>query len=705
MVMRDLSTDTYSCFDFELGITATHSSMLPRIHVVFLLFLLVLLNSIHCQPQELPKYPKDSSLFSALGAEFFLSHVTAEAVSRKFARRLSKPLIGNDGRIYICSEKDLFAFESNGSNAWTIRLNYTCYADMAPVYGGNEKIYVAAENRVVEINLLKIGTSEPNAEVVLSFQPADREGKGEIIGFSVSTLSSSMFVNIRGQGLFAYSTRRQLLWSAGPVLNQFGYRQGCKKNVTECYFNSVPVIDRCEASIYISNTEGELYSLSTKSPHFMWIHDLSLFGKVFTVTPGNNGRVYVVVPDKSILLTLDVYTGNLLWQGSIGPLSSVNSAPAVDTNGWVSIGSLDGFLYSFSPNGALKKFSKSTAANSVIQVSPVLDCSGYALYFSQNEMEGKTSRTIGDYTYVSAMKPRSVVFTLYVPETGSIYWSERYPGDFSSPLAKTDLDRYVLDERILLAFFAASKTGNPLACRSRHQKLISTCSQARPKLLRLYTAKYAFFLPCFRSRQHSLQLKKKSFDRSITELQTKAAEEAVANNNNNNEVHEKLDDLVREREGIERKLSTTYSLGRDKNSSWSNSNSKSLLPLYDYGKTRSSSFEGSKKERVTMFQTLSDTTSPSTTDGSDGEDEETSSDLHEDEYFENMTKGKGKVLVDENECSSDEDEDEDDDDDDGVLERQLWRSPSKPASSSLVWNKNGSGSLSLKRRKALSSTN
>ncbi|KAF4373420.1 hypothetical protein G4B88_011689 [Cannabis sativa] len=734
MVMRDLSTDTYSCFDFELGITATHSSMLPRIHVVFLLFLLVLLNSIHCQPQELPKYPKDSSLFSAFGAEFFLSHITAEAVSRKFARRLSKPLIGNDGRIYICSEKDLFAFESNGSNAWTIRLNYTCYADMAPVYGGNEKIYVAAENRVVEINLLKIGTSKPNAEVVLSFQPADREGKGEIIGFSVSTLSSSMFVNIRGQGLFAYSTLRQLLWSAGPVLNQFGYRQGCKKNVTECYFNSVPVIDRCEASIYISNTEGELYSLSTKSPHFMWIHDLSLFGKVFTVTPGNNGRVYVVVPDKSILLTLDVYTGNLLWQGSIGPLSSVNSAPVVDTNGWVSIGSLDGFLYSFSPNGALKKFSKSTAANSVIQVSPVLDCSGYALYFSQTEMEGKTSRTIGDYTYVSAMKPRSVVFTLYVPETGSIYWSERYPGDFSSPLAKTDLDRYVLDERILLAFFAASKTGNPLACRSRHQKLISTCSQARPKLLRLYTgnerAIFLFLLfesfiliflaglarfCCifwrkkklqsqhlgrFLDKRRSLQLKKKSFDRSITELQTKAAEEAVANNNNNNEVHEKLGDLVREREGIERKLSTTYSLGRDKNSSWSNSNSKSVLPLYDYGKTRSSSFEGSKKERVTMFRTLSDTTSPSTTDGSDGEDEETSSDLHEDEYIENMTKGKGKVLVDENESSSDEDED-----DDGVLERELWRSPSEPASSSLVWNKNGSGSLSLKRRKALSSTN
>ncbi|KAM6582517.1 hypothetical protein CsatB_009519 [Cannabis sativa] len=376
-------------------------------------------------------------------------------------------------------------------------------------------------------------------------------------------------------------------------------------------------------------------------------------------------------------------------------------------------------------------------------------------------MEGKTSRTIGDYTYVSAMKPRSVVFTLYVPETGSIYWSERYPGNvgcfhvllltlcisFNPLVLQVTFHLHWLRLTWIVMcwmkgfclHFLLLQTGNPLACRSKHQKLISTCSQARPKLLRLYTgnerAIFLFLLfesfiliflaglarfCCifwrkkklqsqhlgrFLDKRRSLQLKKKSFDRSITELQTKAAEEAVANNNNNNEVHEKLGDLVREREGIERKLSTTYSLGRDKNSSWSNSNSKSLLPLYDYGKTRSSSFEGSKKERVTMFQTLSDTTSPSTTDGSDGEDEETSSDLHEDEYFENMTKGKGKVLVDENECSSDEDEDEDDDDDDGVLERQLWRSPSKPASSSLVWNKNGSGSLSLKRRKALSSTN
>ena len=103
----------------------------------------------------------------------------------------------------------------------------------------------------------------------------------------------------------------------------------------------------------------------------------------------------------------------------------------IDVPGWVSVGSLDGFLYSFSPTGILKKFSKADTLNSVIQIAPLLDCSGYAVYFSQTEMEGKISQTIDEYTYVSAMRPKTVIFTLLVPATGFTYWSERYPGNFS----------------------------------------------------------------------------------------------------------------------------------------------------------------------------------------------------------------------------------------------------------------------------------
>ena len=60
---------------------------------------------------------------------------------------------------------------------------------------------------------------------------------------------------------------------------------------------------------------------------------MSSFDKEFTVTPGNNGCLYVVVPVKALLLALDASSGNVLWQGSIGPLSSLDSAPVVDSNG------------------------------------------------------------------------------------------------------------------------------------------------------------------------------------------------------------------------------------------------------------------------------------------------------------------------------------------------------------------------------------
>ncbi|KAF3965310.1 hypothetical protein CMV_010488 [Castanea mollissima] len=576
----------------------------------------------------------------------------------------------------------------NGTIAWTIHVDYTCNAAMAPVQGGLGKIYLVAENRVLKINSFNIGSSKPAAEVFFGPVPGQEE-LIEIIGLSVSTISSSIFINIKNRGLFAYTTRGQLLWSVGPVIYRFGYQLGCRKNVTDCYFTSVPVIDQCEASIYISNTEGELYSLSVRSPYFKWIQDFSSLEKYFTVTPGNNGRLYVTVPARALVLALDVSTGTVLWQRSIGPLSTTECAPVVDSNGWVSVGSLDGFLYSFSPTGILKKFSKADTLNFVIQVAPVLDCSGYAVYFSQTEMEGKISQTIDEYTYVSAMRPKTVIFTLLVPATGFTYWSERYPDQFSSSLSKSDLCQFVLDEGILLAFVAASKTGNPLQCRTKREKCASSCSQAKPRYLSIYTGNeraiilFLLFesavlvmlaglvrfccifwrkkkvqgqdLGSFLEKRRSLQLKKKVFDRTITELEQKAAEQAVAN-----EVFEKLGDMVREREGIERKLSTTYSLGRDR----AGSQSKSMLPLYD-GKTRSYSFLGAKKESVTVFQTLSDTSSEES-----GSEKDTNWGFHEEEIAA-KAKAKAKAPIEAESTN-----------DDGIYETDYQSSPSETTSSS-----------------------
>lgn len=58
---------------------------------------------------------------------------------KKAAYKLSKPLISDDGKVYLCSEKNFFAFESNGSVAWTLSLSYKCSPSMAPVQGESRK--------------------------------------------------------------------------------------------------------------------------------------------------------------------------------------------------------------------------------------------------------------------------------------------------------------------------------------------------------------------------------------------------------------------------------------------------------------------------------------------------------------------------------------------------------------------------------------
>ncbi|XP_058088495.1 protein GAMETE EXPRESSED 3 isoform X2 [Magnolia sinica] len=512
---------------------------------------------------------------------------------KKNTNRFSNPLVGDDGRIYVCYERNVFSFEKNGKVAWTIPLNYTCNTDIDLVHDERGKIYLVADGRILKIKPSNDGISKSTIEIFLDLE-SSLGGSSEIIGLSISIWSSSLFISIKNRGLFAYTLSGQLLWSTGPVLHRHGYRQGCKENITDCYFDSAPIIDQCEGSLYISNNEGQLYSIFVQSPNFRWVQDFSAIGKLQVITPGNNGRLYLSFPRAGLVMALDVSTGIILWQNNAGPLCIEGCSPVVDSNGWVSVGSMDGFLYSFSPTGVLKKFLMATALNSVVQVSPVLDCSGSAIYVSQTRMEAKTSHMIGEYTCISAMKPLEVIVTLFAPAAGAIYWTGKHPG-----------------------------MGTPFSCRTTRQKLAWSCSQAKPKYLSIYTGNeraillFLLFqsmvlvalaalvrfccvfwskkklrdqnLGNFLEKRHSLHVRKKAFNKKIMELEQKAG---------GHESLESLGEIIRDRDRIERKLSTTYSLGRDGPAS-------SLLPLYSGRKTKSYSFQSRTNDSV---DTLSDTT-------------------------------------------------------------------------------------------------
>ncbi|WZZ22283.1 protein GAMETE EXPRESSED 3 [Brassica rapa] len=599
-----------------------------------------------------------------------------QTMEKKSLRVLSKTLIGDDGRVYACSDNDFFSFESNGSIAWSVHMDFKCNTGFSPVYSGFNQMLVLTENRILRIDFPRNGTkSEPET----FFDPGET-----ILGFAVSISSSSVYITVKDHGLYAYNMLRQQLWIAEPKTERFGYRLGCQKDYENCKFDSGPVIDSCEASIYISNNEGELYSLSLRGTYNQWIQDLSVIDRFFTVTPGNNGLVYVVFPTKSLVFALDSFSGNILWQKTVGPLSeSSGSLPVIDTNSWVSIGSLDGTLYSFSRTGELHKTPENVETDSMIQVEPLLDCSGNAVYVSQTKLEGKTDQVIGDSTFVSAKKPETAVFSLVVPETRSIHWSHSYSDQSPSLLLDEDLQHFVLDERIVLAFIAASNSGNPFRCRSKHDKLSSSCSFAEPEHLDIYIGnertiiwfllfefviivlfaalvRFCFMFwkkqklqgrpfSAFLDKRRLLHRKRREIDRTITRLQNESTADEFS--------VDKINDLVQERENVKRKLSSTYSLGRDIDAS---SKSKDhVLPLYRGG-SRSLSFRNRKNESITIFETHRHESSSSEESYRDQHYDDDDDGVADDENDEGdlKRKQKGKFHAHSEGSSSDDGDDE-----------------------------------------------
>ncbi|CAN1788489.1 Protein GAMETE EXPRESSED 3 [Linum perenne] len=273
----------------------------------------------------------------------------------------------------------------------------------------------------------------------------------------------------------------------------------------------------------------------------------------------------------------------------------------------------------------------------------------------------------GPYNYVSAMRTTGVTFTLLVPATGTVYWSESYPGEFKSALSESDLKHFVADEGIILAFVTASRNRRSLLLFLLFESIVLVVLAGLVRFCCIFWNKEKLqgqHLGSFLHKRRSLQQQKKALDRTITELHQKASEEETGH-----QAIEDISDLLRKRHNLERKLSTTYSLGRDDSggmSRGSSKNHKTLLPTTYNGAARSYSFQGAEKESVMIFHAASYDTSSSSAKverSSDGEEEDSSWSTEEEQYcyqpeaIQGSGKGKGKAAAhQEAESSSGEDD-------------------------------------------------
>ncbi|KAF3796169.1 GAMETE EXPRESSED 3 protein [Nymphaea thermarum] len=550
--------------------------------------------------------------------------------------KLSKPLVGDDERIYTCAGKNFFAFESNGIVAWRIQLSYVCHTDIAPAFDSTGRIHLIAEDRVLTIVPPKNTTSKPVSKIF--FGPGMPLGvSGEIVGFAISIWAPALFITIANSGIYAFRLDGTSLWSAGPAFYQSIYPQACWNNLTTCSFALGPIIDECEASIYAVNSEGQVYSISSLKPFVNWVQDFGAIDKMISLTAGNNGLVYLVFPRKSLVMALDASEGTVLWRDNVGPLSVYACSLLIDSMGWVSIGSLDGFVYSFSPTGIVHKNLEATAVDSVIQVDPALDCAGRLVYAAQLKVTSKSSHLYGDYSTISVRGPLNLIFTLFVPATGAVHWTGEYPGitywvsiaflfiPLSSTWSSSYLRHFVLDARVLLAFVTAAKNDKALSLLTSHlsagdekkmfiflgfQFVVLIVLAGFLRFCCIFWGKKKLRdqdLNRFLSKRRSLRTRKKAFDKIISELEEKVSADPI-----DEQVLERLNHFVQEREAIERKLSSTYNFSSDGPELLSDT----ILPLHQ-GELGRSSFSKGRRGGMAIFDTLS-TTSSDEKGGADG---------------------------------------------------------------------------------------
>ena len=102
------------------------------------------------------------------------------------------------------------------------------------------QIYLVAEDRILKVTPLNIATSESNVDIF--FGPNSTIGGSGLLD---SQLVSGTHLYLLLSRIVAYLQNCFAGNFYGvPGLYRFGYHQGCKKNLTDCYFTSAPVVDQ-----------------------------------------------------------------------------------------------------------------------------------------------------------------------------------------------------------------------------------------------------------------------------------------------------------------------------------------------------------------------------------------------------------------------------------------------------------------------------
>lgn len=225
---------------------------------------------------------------------------------------LASPTVGNDGRVYISAEEDLYALSPTGSLLWSFSSDVAnvCYFRSSPAVAANGQLYVGCIGASGGTNTLYSLSSAGTQQ--WTFVANDGFASAPTLG-----LDGTVYVSCVDSSLYALAPGGTLIWSFNATDDR-----------TDNSFASGPALGT-NGLVYVGSLSGEIYGINangTLPP--VWKSDACEYPLYSAPIVGADGTVYVCTT------ALNGSTGEAIW----------NYAPVQTTYGSAVIGR-DGTLF------------------------------------------------------------------------------------------------------------------------------------------------------------------------------------------------------------------------------------------------------------------------------------------------------------------------------------------------------------------------
>ncbi len=275
----------------------------------------------------------------------------------------SSPVISDKGRIYV-GAGDLYAFSSDGTYKWS----FGAYGGVksTPAIGSDGTIYVGSRDS----NFYAVNS---DGEQKWKF-----ETEGEVVSSPTIAYDDTIYFGSKGGYLYALNPNGTEKWSfdagkisSSPAIGEDGTiyvgtysgtlfaieKDGELKWSLDVgvYISNSPVIDD-DGNIYLGGNEVVAV---TPEGEKKWTYSERTDTSVYTSPAiSRDGNLYFgsryIEEKKPKLIKLDA-EGTLLWKQNLESyISSITGSPVIGGNETIYVGSWDGTMHAFNPNGVKK---------------------------------------------------------------------------------------------------------------------------------------------------------------------------------------------------------------------------------------------------------------------------------------------------------------------------------------------------------------